>query len=400
MRYGIARMWVTGLLVVTAVTGCTWQGQQQWYKGNLHTHSYWSDGDDYPEMIMKWYKDHGYDFVALSDHNTLAEGEQWVEFEPGGEKEGAFREYLDTFGEEWVRYRESDSLVQVQLKTLEEYRTLFEEPGSFLILQSQEITDRYENKPIHVNATNIREKIDPQGGGSVAEVMQNNIDAVLEQRRRTGEPIVPHLNHPNFGWAVTADDMKQLEGEQFFEVYNGHPAVHNYGDSLHKSTGQIWDEVNTYNILSGKRVLYGLAVDDAHNYHTRDSEHSNPGRGWIQVRSEANTPEAIIAALEQGNFYATTGVAVENISMNSDSLTIEINPGEGVRYKTQFIGTLTYAPEVPGVVLQEKEGLNPSYVFTGDELYVRAKIISDKPKENPYAEGETETAWIQPVLPG
>src|SRR3954462_5513797 len=50
---------------------------QSWYKGNLHTHSYWSDGDDFPEMIMDWYKSHGYQFVALSDHNTLQEGEKW-----------------------------------------------------------------------------------------------------------------------------------------------------------------------------------------------------------------------------------------------------------------------------------------------------------------------------------
>ncbi|NND80278.1 MAG: histidinol-phosphatase, partial [Maribacter sp.] len=27
----------------------------QWFKGNLHTHSYWSDGDEFPEVIMEWY---------------------------------------------------------------------------------------------------------------------------------------------------------------------------------------------------------------------------------------------------------------------------------------------------------------------------------------------------------
>lgn len=48
--------------------------QKQWFRGNLHTHSYWSDGDEFPEMIMDWYKSHGYQFVALSDHNILAEG--------------------------------------------------------------------------------------------------------------------------------------------------------------------------------------------------------------------------------------------------------------------------------------------------------------------------------------
>lgn len=56
----------------------------RWWKGNLHTHSLWSDGDDYPEMILDWYKAHGYHFAALSDHNTLnhLEGEfetAWVQ---------------------------------------------------------------------------------------------------------------------------------------------------------------------------------------------------------------------------------------------------------------------------------------------------------------------------------
>ena len=41
---------------------------QNWQKGNLHTHSFWSDGDDFPEMIIQWYKDHDYQFIALSVH--------------------------------------------------------------------------------------------------------------------------------------------------------------------------------------------------------------------------------------------------------------------------------------------------------------------------------------------
>ena len=46
---------------------------QVWQKGNLHAHSLWSDGDDFPEMIIQWYKDNNYQFLALSDHNTISE---------------------------------------------------------------------------------------------------------------------------------------------------------------------------------------------------------------------------------------------------------------------------------------------------------------------------------------
>jgi hypothetical protein len=45
----------------------------RWWKGNLHTHSFWSDGDDFPEMIADWYKTRGYHFLGLSDHNVLSD---------------------------------------------------------------------------------------------------------------------------------------------------------------------------------------------------------------------------------------------------------------------------------------------------------------------------------------
>ena len=47
----------------------------RWYKGNLHTHTLWSDGDAPPEVTVSWYKNHGYDFLTLSDHNILSVGE-------------------------------------------------------------------------------------------------------------------------------------------------------------------------------------------------------------------------------------------------------------------------------------------------------------------------------------
>ena len=50
---------------------------QHWQKGNLHTHSFWSDGDDFPEMIIDWYKKNDYQFIALSDHNTIANDDDY-----------------------------------------------------------------------------------------------------------------------------------------------------------------------------------------------------------------------------------------------------------------------------------------------------------------------------------
>ena len=50
-----------------ACQGCSW------LKGNTHTHTTESDGDTSPELVARWYRDHGYDFLILSDHNTLTD---------------------------------------------------------------------------------------------------------------------------------------------------------------------------------------------------------------------------------------------------------------------------------------------------------------------------------------
>jgi hypothetical protein len=385
-----------------------------WWKGNLHTHSLWSDGDDFPEMVVDGYKKSGYNFVALSDHNVLAEGERFVEADPA-----VLADYRKRFGDDWVELTEDGA--RVRLKTFDEYRTLFEEESKFLLIQSEEITDRFEQKPLHVNATNVKERIEPQGGGSVREVLQRNVDAVLAQRERTGTLMFPHVNHPNFGWAVKVEDLIALRGERFFEVYNGHPLVHNEGDELRPGTERMWDILLAERLSDGGGILYGIAVDDAHNYRALDSHHSNPFRGWVRVRARVLSAEAIVEAMERGDFYGSSGVELEDVLLDGEGLSLRIRAEEGIQYRTLFTGTRKgydrsteevkapagsddlavlrrYSDDI-GEILAEVEGPAPSYRFHGDEMYVRAKVISTKLKTNPYKEGEYEAAWVQPVVP-
>src|SRR5215207_6695128 len=82
---------VVAPLFALAGASCAWAQPQsaaassiapaeaRWFKGNLHTHSFWSDGDDYPEMIADWYKRNGYNFLGISDHNVLQQGDRWME---------------------------------------------------------------------------------------------------------------------------------------------------------------------------------------------------------------------------------------------------------------------------------------------------------------------------------
>lgn len=40
----------------------------RWLKGNLHTHTTQSDGQKSPQEAIAWYRDHHYDFLAITDH--------------------------------------------------------------------------------------------------------------------------------------------------------------------------------------------------------------------------------------------------------------------------------------------------------------------------------------------
>lgn len=376
---------------------------QTWLKGNLHTHSLWSDGDDYPEMIMAWYKASGYHFVGLSDHNTLQEGEQWRWVPRAPERRRAFDHYLHTYGSDWVVYekRGKDSL-RVRLKTFKEYVPLFEEKGRFLILPSEEISASYAGKPLHLNATNIKGFVPVQRGNSVREVLQSNIDAVMAQRRISGQPMFPHINHPNFHFAISPADMLALKHERFFEVFNGHPAVFNYGDSTHLGMEPLWDQINLHYAQIGQPLMYGLATDDSHNYHFFGLQYANTGRGWVMVRADSLHGGAIVEAMEAGQFYASTGVELADLQQSPKAIALRVKTEPNVKYTIQFIGIKKgkQASEIlREVTLTHGDTSLIRYTLQGDEWFVRAKISSNKEKFNPYFPNDKEVAWTQPVAP-
>lgn len=414
-------------LAILAVAGVLALGPQasaaeaRWWKGNLHTHSLWSDGDDFPESIAAWYKEHGYHFLALSDHNRMLEGEQWVTESSKNHFPEALQKNRQRFGDGWLVRRDHHGTNQYRLKTLEEFRGSLEEPGRFLMIPSEEITSGHLSFPVHINATNLRKKISAQGGTNVLDVMQRGVDAVLEQRRQTGQPMFPHINHPNFGWGITAEDLMQVRGEQFFEVYNGHPSVHNEGDTVHAGLERMWDIVLAWRIgMLELPPMYGLAVDDSHHYHSHGLGKSNNGRGWVMVRSERLEAPSLIAAMEAGDFYASSGVSLRRIERTGNTMRIEVEAEPGVRYTIRFIGTrrgfdATRSPVLSakgepiratqrysdriGETLEVAVGPRAQYTARGDELYVRAVINSSKKIANPYRKGETASAWVQPWQP-
>ena len=300
-----------------------------WFKGNLNPHTLNSDGYSTPDDVVRWYREHGYHFVTLTDHNYLT--------------------------------------------SVDGLNALHGADDKFLVMKGEEVTDRFENKPVHVNGFAPNSFIKPPGGSSVLDMTQRMIDAIR------GAGAVPSVNHPNYGWAISAAELLQLQRTRLFEVFNGHPLVNNMGGGGVPGLEEVWDRM-----LSSGKMLYGIAVDDAHYFkRPEDKTVPRPGQGWVYVRAARLEPRALVEALERGDFYASTGVELQSVSATSTALTIAVRTETQSKYRIQFIGK-------QGAILSEALSSPATYTFKGDESYVRAKVL----------ESNGKIAWVQPVPAG
>ena len=282
---------------------------------------------------MRWYREHGYQFLVLTDHNFLT--------------------------------------------SVDALNGLHGADEQFLIIRGEEVSDHFGDKPIHVNGLNLARVVPPQGGRSVVETIQRNVDAI---RAAMG---VPHINHPNFRWAITAEELQQVRNDKLFEIYNGHPQVNNEGGGGVPGLEQMWDMI----LWSGK-LIYGIAVDDAHHFKRPwDKSAARPGQGWVMVRAERLAPEALLAALERGDFYATTGVELAEYRATEKQITVTVKEEGWSKYRIQFIGRAE-GPLKGGRILKEATTSPAVYEIQGDEGYVRAKVI----------ESNGKVAWTQPMM--
>ncbi len=338
MIHDIRSRWLGGLILAGLAAAFAWSvvptaaqnppaQSLRWFKGNTHTHTLNSDGDSTPDDVVRWYREHGYHFLVLTDHNFLTETEA--------------------------------------------LNALHGASGKFLIIPGEEVTDTFGGRPLHINGVNVAERVAPQGGQSVVDVLQRNVDAI---RRVSG---VPHINHPNFRWAMTAAELGSVKNNRLFEIYNGHPQVNSLGGGGVPGLEEAWDS-----ILSSGTLLYGIAVDDAHTFKQPGNPTvAGPGRGWVMVRAASLDGAGILAAMERGDFYASTGVELSDYQVTPTSMTVTVRATSFSKYRIQFVGRNSK-------LLQESVESPATYRFTGAEGFVRARVL----------ESNGQIAWCQPVL--
>jgi hypothetical protein len=325
----------------------------RWFRGNTHTHTTNSDGNMPPADVVRWYRDHGYDFVVITDHEFI------TDVAPLNAEFGGAGRFLVM-------------------------------PGEEITQQIADSTHRDKRRQAHVVAIGLTKLIMPFGerrivrGMTIAETYARHLAAV----KSAGA--IPQVNHPNFRWSVRPDDMSGLPDSTLFEVWNGHPSINNLGGGngngeTFLSTEALWDT-----LLTRGTLLFGVASDDSHAFRPQDFEDiyaTRPGLAWVMVRADTLAPAAIMAALRRGDFYSTTGISLAEYRADAREVFLRFGaptgPGDDRRYRTRFIGR-------GGKVLADVEGAEARYAVNGTEGYVRASVTDSNGRQ----------LWTQPMRVG
>ncbi|HRT30504.1 MAG TPA: hypothetical protein P5527_11985 [Kiritimatiellia bacterium] len=430
-----------GVLASRAMGDAKQQQGARWYRGNLHMHTYWSDGRAFPEQAISIYKALGYDFISLSEHNVFADqSANWrtVEEKPKGWPPQVgrtiFDAYMKEFGNE-AETRTVDDKTQVRLKTYDEMRSRFEEPGKFLLMPGVEITQHLKDEgvQVHMNYINLPDvipfvkggplnrRVDESGIGAT-EVIGRDVREVAalaaQQRRRT----MLMLNHPQWiYWDIMPQHLIDNPEVRHFEVCNGGSSFAPHPEALSVTNDRFWDTINAFRSLKGAPLLFGVGTDDTHYYINRTPD-QRLADAWVMVRSKALEADALMAAMDAGDYYATTGVLLDEVAFDASakSLHVKVQAAPGVKYRINFITTrrgfdqsvrTVHCPAVKGrgartlpvysddigKIALSVEGTEATYRMKPDDLYVRAKIESDVPSGyKRHFHPDVLVAWTQP----
>ncbi len=235
----------------------------RFYHGNLHGHSTNSDGDWTPAEYCRQYQRNGYDFVALTDHCM----------ERYGYAISDTREF---------RRDDFTTLIGAELH-----------PG--------EITS---GGPWHLLAVGLPLDFETHREGDTgASVARRAMDA--------GAFVA--VPHPNW-FALTVADFETLGAVHPVECYNG---VSDYDSDR----GYSWHYIDL--LLHRGHRIGAIATDDTHSR----ADVNDFMRGWVCLKADELTPDALLRALKAGHYYSSTGAQLHNVEFQGrDKLLIECSP--------------------------------------------------------------------------
>ncbi len=298
----------------------------RFYKANLHCHTTISDGKQTPEEVKEFFKSRGYSAVCYTDHEVLV-----------GHEELCDEDFIALHGYE------------VAIKKDEGGHTgLFMPVYHFNIIaktQSQRYMPRfYRENPSCAGDSRrwIREVgvYDKEGDDYIdhTEYDVNWINDYLAGVRDGGYLIT--YNHPM--WSMqSALDYAGLKSIHAIEVINGGCIGMNDNTAMHYET-----------ILRQGTRIVPVGGDDNHGENAC-------GLGWTMIKAPELTYEALTAAYERGDCYASEGPEIHSLILKDGQIIVKTSPaaaitlfseGRYVRAKRSRTETYTeaafeYAPE-------------------------------------------------------
>lgn len=281
-----------------------------WYKGNLHCHSTDSDGRFTPEQVIEFYKQCGYAFIALTDHQIFTDYHYLSD-----------ENFLVIPGIEWsvkqTRMPKSEHLCAFQMSN--------------------------DSKPTHPGHKEIISK----KRWEQAHDLQDAIDFL----RQKGFAVV--LNHP--AWSRT-DRETLLKTQNYFAI-----EIYSHDSEYFEHLGYSLDHWDA--LLRRGRNIWGIASDDAHHYHNEDSVDG----GWVMVKAPELTLEAIMDALLAGRFYSSSGPELKEFRIESGEVFVECSPVEAIHF-------ITYEKRGTSVRANGGELLSSATrKLHGEEIYIRVE---------------------------
>lgn len=286
-----------------------------WFKGNVHAHTARSDGDINLGGVVAWYAMRGYDWIAITDHNTGLDAE-------------------------------------VAARLSQQFK--------ILVVPGNELTGTG-----HVVGLGITESSDAKRlklhCASVHRSLQTSVDWIRDHGG------VPVLAHPLWGNVYGADVIASIRDCHLFEVHNGSPDCNTFAAGGRPGTDEIWNEV-----LDRGVKLFGLGSDDAHTY-LPEKMHvghctAHGGECSTYVHCRTLTVPTLLAALEAGHGVASSGARPVKAGVVGRQYVVEISdPYPHFTFTTQFIG--------PGGVLAEAFGRKVSFSLARRPAWVRARVF-------------------------
>jgi len=412
--------------------------KKHWFKGNLHMHNQWSDGEPLPEWAVDWYKSHGYHFICPSDHNIFQADD--LRFDGFGFKNppanrAAFKnetslwkvlspvpgwpkltqahvdQTVTRFGKDSVRTITVGGQTYVRMKPFAELETQFAEPGKFLMIPGYEQTGGVSSdQQVHANFINVRKVFPYVSAATPKEILERTFAKGRETY--AGQDYLFTANHPLWRYYdYSPADLIALPQIRLLELNN------NGIDKAFEANPQgwkpekFWDVVNAHRAAHDQPLLLGFGSDDRHSY-------APAPKGWTVVRAANLCTREVLAAISAGDFYASNGLDFADIRFDGKTLSVKIDVRQEGSYRIQFLGTkkdydpsrrvvaVEKGPRCParkidvysdgiGVVLDTVEGTEGAYTLKSDDLYVRAKILKVAADLKPDWQSQP-AAWTQP----